>query len=171
MMSPVYTPFTGAEVCRALRLRSEEYLSATYVGAIQSSVHYDSRVSRSTALHSLVDVVRFDVVFLKYTMASFPPDLEALCDMWLDGLCELCEENDPADLRLICEAHHRGLMARLEPDIFGRAENQPEAPWNTASTMLFDIVESWCRCFIECLGILIDDLPNDRLAGACCTKR
>ena len=161
-MSPVYTPFTGPEVCCALRVRSEEYLTAAAIGAIQTSVHFDGRVSKSTALHSLVDVVRFDVVFLKYTLTRLPADLEHLLEIWLDGLCELYEEDEAAALQLILEADHRNLIARLEPGAFGTAPHRPEATWDTAPTLLFDIVESWCRCFRACLDILTDDLRKEQ---------
>jgi hypothetical protein len=162
MMSPVYTPFTGAEVCQALHVRSEEYLTAVFLGAIQSTVHFDGRVSQSTALHSLVDVVRFDVVFLKHAMVRLPPDLEELCEMWLDGLCQLCEDDGEVTFQQIFEADHRDLIARLEPDIFGKALTWANASWDTPSTLLFDIVESWCRCFRDCLDVLIDDLRKEQ---------
>lgn len=91
MISPQYTPFNAAEVAKALGLSNVQYQESLDSGILLRSVRNEYRCSDVTALHSLVDVVRFAAI-----RSAGWPNLKTSCviekiESHLDIICFLID--------------------------------------------------------------------------------
>lgn len=92
MLSPQYTPFNGDEVAFVLGLSRSERDFAEHAGVLERNIHFDDRVSKATAMHNLIDVVKFDTVrqlgWPKVDVSALVPEIEfgldLLCDFYGD---------------------------------------------------------------------------------------
>lgn len=146
MISPQCTPFTGNEARFALGISPRVYDEALRSGTLQRSVHFDSRVSDVTALHSLVDVVRFDLLFHNPRRFIDPTEFEKECDLRLDDICSLYEF-DCEVVRLSALGRTYDLMRCVDPILAEHVHEDRTIVWNGELTVLFDVVGSWCRCY------------------------
>lgn len=154
MILPQYTPFSAEEVRFVLGMPRGSYARAVSAGELQRSVHFDERISVSTSMHSLVDIVRFDVLHEKQWGAPPLVDFFVRCDEWLDALCDLHEEL--ADIEeLIAGGNDTAIMRHLLPE--GRQLTfSPElTTWSADLTILFDAVSSWSYCYRALSDVLI----------------
>jgi hypothetical protein len=156
MISPQYTPFTGSEVRKALRIPPLIYADAVRSGRLQRSVHFDDRVSDATALHSLVDVVRFDLFFPSTKGNPGPGEFERVCENYLDDLCSLFGDDREVE-RLTTEGTSFDLIRYFDPIVGELAGRENTGVWADEATILFDVVESWCQCYRALTVILRAD--------------
>lgn len=145
MISPQYTPFSGSEARLVLGMPRHCYNRAVSVGELQKSVHFDGRISLSTSMHSLVDVVRYDVLFGKGWGNPLPSDHVEQCDEWLDALCDL-QEGFAGFERLIAFRDHDAIMLHLLPEDVSTICQNVATTYSTGLTILFDVVSSWSYC-------------------------
>lgn len=156
MISPPYTPFAEQEVRYALGLTRGEYIVALRSGILGRSVHFENRVSPTTALHNLIDVVRFDVLSKSAPERAQLPEFVEQCDRWLDELCCLDED---------CESLSQTTLAGDTQEVIrlvlpqGAAPNDAEAPttWHGELIVLTLVVASWCRCYRALNDMLVAD--------------
>lgn len=156
MISPQYTPFSGNEARRVLGMPRHCYNRAVSVGELQQSVHFDGRISVSTSMHSLVDVVRYDVLFGKGWGNHLPSDHAEQCDEWLDALCDL-QEGFAGFEHLIADRDHDAIMFHLLAEDVSLVCLNVSTTWSTGLTILFDVVSSWCHCSRALSEMLISD--------------
>jgi hypothetical protein len=156
MISPQYTPFSESEIRRVLRMTRSVYAEAVKNGALQRSVHFDCRVSDATSLHSLVDVVRYGVLFGTASGTSKMVSYEEQFDWWLDGLCTLDEESEELAI-LAAEGQVSKIMELLSPDTAADTDFEMSAAWTDEQTVFFNVVDSWCRYYRALLNMLVND--------------
>ena len=156
MISPQYTPFAGNEARRVLRMPRYGYIRAMREGELQQSVHFDGRISMSTSMHSLVDIVRYDVLFGGGWGTDLPTNHVQQCDEWLDALCDLQEECAGFE-QLIAVGDHEAIMLHLLPEDVSMACLGAPTTWSAGLAILFDVVSSWCYCSRALSKILVSD--------------
>lgn len=155
MISPPYTPFAEHEVRHALGLTRQAYVQAVRSGALARSVHFDCRVSPTTALHSLVDVVRFDAIRGNAPERIPRTGFAKQCDLWLD---ELCGMDDWEELgRIAITGDVRKLMRLVLPADTAPVNYASPANWHKELTVLAVVVNSWCRCYRALHEMLVAD--------------
>ena len=157
MIYPQYTPFTEGEVRLALGLPRSTYLEALSSGALLRSVRFDSRTTDATALHSLVDIVRYDAQFGSTLSEASLYDDDDDINWWLDCLCGLCEETDDPS-RLFVGKSTESLMDCLVLAKEVPAVSKAPLDWTREWTVLCDVVTSWRRCYLLFDGILAKEL-------------
>lgn len=156
MLSPQYTPFSEVEIRRVLRISRSVYVEAVSSGALQRSVHFDGRVSDATSLHSLVDVVRFGMMIRSTSKTSKMTGYEELVDWWLDDLCTLDEENEELAI-LAADGQVTKIVQLLTLGTATGTNSEMSVAWTDERTVLFDVVDSWCRNYRSLLKMLVDD--------------
>lgn len=161
MISPPYTPFAEHEVRHALGLSRRVYLRAVRSGALARSVHFDCRVSPVTALHSLVDVVRFDVLFRAAPEQAQSLGFATRCDSWLEDLCDAHEDCEALG-RTANFGDKREVMALILPECSAPLNYDPSDMWGEEIAVLSLVVDSWCRCYCALHEMLVaSDLLNE----------
>lgn len=156
MISPQYTPFSGSEVRLVLGMPRHCYKRAVRIGELQKSVHFEYRISVSTSMHSLVDVVRYDVLFGKGWGNHLPGDHVEQCDGWLDALCDL-QEGFAGFEQLIADRDYDAIMFLLLPEDGSTICQNVATTWSTGLTILFDVVSSWSYCSRSLSEMLASD--------------
>lgn len=115
MLSPTSTPFNGLEVAGALGLTPLGYRRAVSCGALERSVHFCERVSLATALHSLVDVVRFSVFRgLGWPYSDWRQHTDQI-DSCLDAVCWLVESSEDLTLPGNADELSEHLLGAIYP--------------------------------------------------------
>lgn len=157
VISPPYTPFAEHEVRYALGLSRRAYNEAVRTGALARSVHFDCRVSPTTALHSLVDVVRFDAMFGNVVERNETPEFAEQCDSWLDVLCRLDEDCERLG-RIAILGGVQEIMRLVLPEGTAPVNWSVPAMWHEELIVLSRIVASWCRCYRALHEMLVADM-------------
>jgi len=92
LISPVYTPLSPREVKRILGISNAGYQCALSSGILKKSLQYEARFSNETNMHSVVDLVFFDIfIYLgwpNFEIAQLVPDITHI----VDNLCCFHEE-------------------------------------------------------------------------------
>lgn len=156
MISPAYTPFTEYEVRHVLGLPRHAYIGAVLTGALTRSVHFDCRISPTTASHSLVDVVRFDAVFLNAPERTQTLEFAEQCDWWLDQLCDL-DQSCEARWWIATMRDAEDVMRLLLPEMTERLSFDTTAAWHEELIVLYLVADSWCRCYRALYDMLVAD--------------
>ena len=156
MISPQYTPFSEDEARCTLGMPRGGYTQAINAGELQRSVHFDSRISLSTSMHSLVDIVRYDVLVRKGWGNLLAVEISGQCDDWLDALCDLHEERANT-VPLIVDGDHAEIMVHLLPEYTSMVPSCASTTWPAALVLLFDVVKSWCYCYRTLSEMLVAD--------------
>lgn len=161
MISPQYTPFSEDEVRGALGMMRPVYTRAVGAGKLERSVHFNCRVSKFTGMHSLVDVVRYDVLFRQGWGNHGAIKYAEHCDHWLDELCNVNEEEADFE-QLAIEGNQGEILLRLLPESDANVLSGTAAIWSEELAFLIDVVSSWCQCY----RLLKEILASDRsMAG------
>ena len=156
MISPAYTPFSEQEVRYTLGLSRRAYLGAVSMGTLARSVHFDCRYSPTTALHSLVDVVRFDVIFGTASDQAVTAGFAKQFDEWLEELCSLDEDCDDLGATAIAGDTKAIMRLVLPEDAVPSAHDSP-ANWHVELIILSRVIDSWCRCYRALHDLLVAD--------------
>ena len=160
MISPPYTPFAEHEVRYALGLTKDEYIEAVRTGVLSRSVHFECRVSPTTALHNLVDVVRFDVISGRSLEQAQQPGFTEQCDHWLDELCCLDEDREVLG-RAALIGDVQEVMRLVLPGDTAPLNYEAPKTWQGELVVLAIVIVSWCRCYRALNEMLIaDDLRH-----------
>ncbi|WP_264773253.1 hypothetical protein [Defluviimonas salinarum] len=156
MIDPAYTPFSGHEAQLALSITHGVYVQAIRRGDLVRSVHFEARVSQATAMHSMVDIVAFDVL-LKMGW----PSHEACClrnelELILDELCSDYERD-----RHVKTTIHRGDPHLLFSLVFKNSGARLGKNMTLVSQRRKNLqrlsVDSWCRCWTRLALLLVED--------------
>ena len=92
-LCPQYTPFNFDEVASVLGVSRFECERAEQVGVLERNIHFDARVSKATAMYSMVDAVKFDTA-RRLGWPCIDADLLApKLDFGLDILCGIHEDH------------------------------------------------------------------------------
>lgn len=156
MISPPYTPFTEHEVCSVLELARSAYSEAVRTGALTRSVHFDCRVSSTTALHSLVDVVRYDSIFRNAATRTHAPGFAEQCDWWLDELCG-AHDDCAGFWKIAMTGDVKQVMNVILPESTARARYGTPSIWHEELFVMSHVIASWGRCYRALHKMLVAD--------------
>jgi hypothetical protein len=153
MFSPIYTPFSREEVRSVLGLSRVGYDRAIYQGKLERSVHFDGRVSFSTSLHSLVDVVSFDVQCSEARRIFSQDEWIELSDYYLSEMCTLDEQ---------CEGFNLAALTGNEAQVLAMLTNghTSVASYPTGAAELrvsATFAASWCRYYRALNRLVLED--------------
>lgn len=154
MISPPYTPFAEHEVRHALGLSPGAYFEAVRTGALARSIHFDCRIGPTTALHSLVDVVRFDAMYANATERTHNPEFVEQCDWWLDALCNLDEDDEEFGQIAHSGDLQRAMRLVLPEGVTPMSFDGP-ADWHEELLVVARVINSWCRCYRALYEMLV----------------
>lgn len=157
MISPQYTPFAAFEVRQALGLTHQAYEDAISTGKLNRSVHFDCRVSSATSLHSLLDVVEFEVSSRAARMGFE----KVIIDEWLQYCLDTIsyfEETLPEKYEVVRSDEFAKLFRKFLGADSGEYILRMDSEAGDVLITIHDVVDVWLYLYQRLKNFLLIDV-------------